>query len=144
MTEVTFMPCKQAHLAYMKVAEGCTHASRAYLSPLYKSTIEGEFALSAWANGRCIGAAGIITLLPHKALAWALLAANSRRFMPQITRKVKAALELHPCRRIEMTVLCDHEAGHTWAKLIGMTLEAERMRASSPFGQDEALYARVK
>ena len=42
-----------------------------------------------------------------------------------------------------MTVDCEFEQGHRWAKMLGFTMEAERMRAYRPDGGDVALYARV-
>jgi len=56
---------------------------------------------------------------------------------------VKRFLDGCYLHRIEMTVDCDFPQGHRWAKMLGFTMEAERMRGYRPDGGDCALYARL-
>lgn len=77
-------------------------------------------------------------------LAWAFFVENVGSRMVPITRRVRQYLhEQHRnFNRIEM--ICDPEFKiiPRWAKLIGMTLEHERLRGFGPEGEDQSLWAR--
>lgn len=134
----------QEHLRYIDPQEHDKLDAVEFLKPEYKTVLEGGFFLTAWAGSRCLGGAGVIEIWPGRGIAWSVLSREAGPYMLQLTRKVRQAVDLHPCRRIEMTVLYDHGEGHKWARLLGFQIEAERMRAYTINGDDVALYARVK
>ena len=145
MTQIEYRPCKQEHLALIRPQEHDRSLLASYMSPEFKDMLEGSFAVSAWVDGKPVGAAGVIPLHGDCALAWAMLGADAGPHLRGITRAVRKALDISPYQRIEMRVLYDFEEGHRWAKLLGFgEPEAARMRKSSTRGFDETLYARVK
>ena len=141
---IEYRPLKQGHIALIAAQPDDKHTQLAYLSGAMREVLENEFSFSAFSGNKCLGAAGIIRITPRRGLAWAMLSREAGPHMMALTRKAKRGLDLHPCSRVEMTVLCDFEPGHRWARLLGMDLEAPRMRGSSMSGLDEALYARVR
>lgn len=104
-----------------------------------------HFAISGWAGERCIGCCGIVEVWSHRAIAWAVLSRDCGRRMLEITRHARAALDLHPCHRIETAVFSDFPAGRRWAELLGFYLETpEPMRHYDDNGRSAWLYARVR
>ena len=145
MPTVEFKPCKQEHIKFIAPQKGEENNKLVYLAPEFRPCIEEHFAISGWVGNVCVAAAGIIVLYGDRAIGWALISRDAGPYMRQITRKVKSALDLHYAKRIEMTVRCDYPKGHKWAKLLGFgEPEAPRMRHSGYFGEDEAMYARIK
>ena len=78
-------------------------------------------------------------------MAWAYIsnAAAKERFL-SVHRAVSRFLDMCYLQRIEMTVDCEFEEGHRWARMLGFNMEAERMVAYRPDGGDCSLYARVR
>lgn len=144
MTAIEYMPCKQEHLRLIVPQYGFEDAQIVYSSPSMKEAFENNFSMSAWVNNRCIGAAGLIQLYSHYAIAWAFISRDAGAFnMLRIVRKLNYALDTSPYRRIEMRVRCDFPEGHKLANLCKFHLEAVRMVGSGLDGSDETLYARV-
>jgi len=94
--------------------------------------------------GAIVACAGILPQWQNRAFGWSFIAADAGRHFTYIHRAVSAFLDRVPVRRIETTVDCEFAAGHRWARLLGFSLEAERMRGYRVDGGDCALYARVK
>jgi RimJ/RimL family protein N-acetyltransferase len=69
---------------------------------------------------------------------------NAKDHMLRIQRIGKKITDEYPIQRIEAAVECDFKQGHRFMRLIGFTLEAERMKGFSENGGDCALYAKVK
>lgn len=144
MSEITYRKCVIEHIKLIKPLPG-TEAAQAFMTqPEYKHVIDDHFSISAWVNNRCVAAAGIFPVFKDRAMAWAVLGADSGPYMRPITRKVKAALDLDHHKRVEMYVTTDFKEAHRWAKMLGFVCEAECLRYHGVFGQDEALYARFK
>lgn len=145
MVEVEYRPCKQEHIALIRPQEHEKDIIPGYLRPSSKAMLENSFAISAWVDHRCIGAAGIVHCHGDTALAWAVLGADAGPYLMQLTRKVRKAIDISPYKRVEMRVIYNFEEGHRWAKLLGFgEPEAPLMRRSGVYGEDETLYARVK
>lgn len=145
MKEITYRPCKPEHIALIRPQDHDKPAIAGYLTPASRAMMENSFAISAWVDNRCVGAAGIVHCHGVTALAWAVLGADAGPYLTQLTRRVRNAIDISPYKRIEMRVLYDFEEGHRWAKLLGFgEPDAPLMRCSSVYGQDETLYARVK
>lgn len=144
MSEVTYRPCKQAHLGLIRPQPHDRALLASYMAPEFKQILDSSFGISAWAGSRPLAAAGIIPMHAHCALGWAMLGADAGPYLRDITRAVRKALDESHYPRIEMRVIYDFEEGHRWAKLLGFSVDAPRMRSSGARGEDETLYARVK
>lgn len=144
MTELTFLPCALEHLALIEPQDGNVMEKAYFLQPGFHYMIEDNFAISAWLGHKCIAAAGIVSIYPHRGTAWSLLGKGSGKHLAQLTRKVREAIDLSPHKRVEMLVNYEFERGHQWAKALGFEVDAPRMVASGIYGNDETLYVRIK
>lgn len=99
---------------------------------------------TGWIGWEPIICAGTVPIWLGRYAAWAYLSRRAQRHMPAIHRAVKRYLDEFDGRRLEIAVACDFAAGHRWARMLGFEMEAERMRAYSPLGEDHALYVRVR
>ena len=144
MSRVTYKPCHPKHIFLIKPQEGDIKNKEYYMAPDFAELITNNIALSAWIGDKCIGAAGIIDIFPHKAIAWTLLGADAGPHMLELTRKIKNFFGMYDKGRIEMTVVSDFAPGHRWAKLLGFTCETPNgMKKNGVHGNDEHLYSRV-
>lgn len=82
----------------------------------------------------------------HKARAtlWGYLDKDAGEHMIALTRIGKRMVDGLSYRRIEMEVDCEFEAGHRWAKMLGLKLEVERLKATRTDGGDSAVYAKTR
>ena len=143
--ELEYVKCRPEHFAYINVQDAQKEELAQVIHTDYADLMCQNLSLSVWLNSRCLGAAGIVPVYPHRAIAWALVSRDIGAALVPISRKVRRILELDPTPRIEMTVAVDFKAGHTWAGLLGMTLETpEPLRRHGARGEDEMLYARIK
>lgn len=136
---------KAEHLYELDLQDGQAYLSN-WVTPEQAKSIEAAegWAFTGVVNGVPIGSAGVMPIWQGRGMAWAYLSKDTSgsRFMA-VHRAVKRFLEMCFLHRIEMTVDCDFEPGHRWARMLGFTMEAERMSAYRPDGGDCALYARV-
>lgn len=102
------------------------------------------FALSFWTADDCVGCFGVLPIWPGLGQAWAVFSKAAGPHMLAITRHGVYLRDTVPFKRIQTTVRCDFEDGHRLMKLLGFTVEAERMAAYDLTGRDHALYARVR
>lgn len=109
--------------------------------PAYRKALAGQPACAGLVGDRVVGAVGVSERGPHRAEAWALLALDVP--MLSATRAVKRWLDACPYRRIETWVMCGHESGERWAKMLGFRMEG-RMDCYLPDGHAAYLFARVK
>ncbi len=96
---------------------------------------------SAWADHRCVWAGGVLEKWPEVGFGWSLFGKGCYAYLPAITACARKMITDAPFKRVEVTVDPDFKAGHRWAKALGLTLEAERLRCYGPGGTDQALYA---
>lgn len=93
-------------------------------------------------DGAVIGCAGVHELWQGRAVAWALLSADAGPHFKAIHKAARGFFVQAPWRRIEAMVEDGFDAGHRWAKMLGMDHEG-CMRAYSPGGKDFHIYARI-
>jgi hypothetical protein len=121
--------------------------AQAYLSGWVSETqglaLERTPSFTGVVNGIPVGAAGIIPQWKGRAIAWAFISEMGPTKFLAIHRGTQRFLDQCYIQRIEMTVDADWPAAHRWANLLGFKMEAERMSAYSPDGNDCSLYARV-
>lgn len=139
---LTFARCHPEHIALIEPQAVQSLDARALQAPDAAELISSSISLSAWFEHRCIAAAGIIDMWTGRSTAWALFAPGAAQHMWAITRKVRFVLDRYPARRIEMTVVTEHEKGHRWAEMLGFEREA-LMKAYLPDGRDVVQYVRL-
>lgn len=123
----------------------------AYLRPYFrdesiKALEHSAFAYTAFSKetNRVLGCGGVYEFWKDRGEAWAILSKNCRKEFIAIHNATKRFFDLCSIRRIEVTVDCNFNNAHRWARSLGFQMEAERMRAYHPNGTDCALYARVR
>ena len=137
---------KAEHLTSMGLQEHQRYLS-SWVTPEMAHEIEKA---EGWAftamedDGEVLAVAGVIMQWQNRGMAWAYISDKvvGSKFI-RIHRAASRFLKCCYLQRIEMTVDCDFEQGHRWAKRLGFTLEAECMKHYLPTGGDCALYARV-
>lgn len=140
---VEFRKCYPKHIEHMIVQDVQTGEQAWLLAGGVSIVEQSTIALSAWAGGRCLGAAGLLDVWPGRALAWTLLSKYAPPHMRAITRHVRFCVNAYPARRVEMVVLRSFVQGHRWATMLGFEYEGH-MRAYFQDGTDASLYARIK
>jgi hypothetical protein len=136
--------CRQEHIKYIAPQDGQAETQLAYMQPDMQHVFENEFTLSAWAGSKCVGAAGLIQIMPHYAVAWAFIAKGAGPHMLEAVRAMTRVLDKSNFERIEMRVDRNFHKGHKLARLLGFRVEAPKMGKSGAFKEDETLYARVR
>lgn len=142
---ITFEPFKAGHLVHFvpQPAQAREHAAMIASGEL--RGLETGIALSAWVGARCVGAAGLVAVRPHRAVAWAVLSQGAAAYMLPIARKVRRVILASQFRRVEFTVAAGFREGQKFAALIGATRETpEPMRFFGADGGDEIMYAVIK
>lgn len=142
---ITFRTFTAEHLRYLSPQAGQRYDHAILLNTQYAEIVSNNFGLSGWEGSRCVGAAGVVPIFAHRAVAWAILSNDAAPYMLQIVRKARSYLAMTHYQRIEIAVRADFEEGHRFARLIGMQLETpEPMRKHGANGEDEMMYAVTK
>lgn len=141
-----FVPFDPGHIRQIRIQEAQLPDLMKVSPQEVRELARGREAWSGFADGRCMGAAGIIDVpgWPNRSIAWAIFGQDIRQFMVSGFRFIKNVVDNCPRRRVEMTVEYDFKQGHRFAKLLGFTVEAPRMVAYSQHGTDMTLYAKVR
>lgn len=109
-----------------------------------KQLLANDTAFTGWDDGVCLGMAGICEYWTGRAFAWALVSQHAGPRLKALTKRVRQALDEHPARRIEASVLWNFKAGHRWAKALGFELETLMMPHYDPHGRAMSMYVRLK
>ena len=136
------VPFEASHLQRLALQDAQMYLSN-WVTKEQGQALEAHPSYTALVDGEPVASAGIIPQWQGRAIAWAFLAEMGPQHFVGVHRAVKSFLDVCYTQRIEMTVDCDFPEAHRWAKMLGFTLEAERMEAYSPDGRACALYARV-
>jgi hypothetical protein len=115
-----------------------------YVTPEYARFLEGEYSFTAMVGDKVIAVGGVALLWENRGLAWTLIDRDAGAHFTELHKAAKRVLDLVPYRRIEADVACGFPQGHRWVRMLGFTLEAERMRAFRADGGDSALYSLVR
>jgi hypothetical protein len=103
--------------------------------------------LCAWTcldgEGMPVCVAGVLPIWEGRGLAWALLAWDAGPHMREITRATIAALDMCPCRRVELYAEVEFPQANHWAVMLGFEFEAV-LEQANPRGGDMNLYKRIK
>jgi hypothetical protein len=136
------IPFKAPHLAAIRLQAAQMYLSE-WVTEEQGAALEQSPSYTAMLDDVPIGAAGVIPIWTGRAMAWSFISDTGPQHFLKCHRAVKHFLDGCFVQRIEMTVDCDHVEAHRWAKMLGFTMEAERMKAYAPDGHDCALYSRV-
>lgn len=135
---------RREHLDGLELQEAQKELHSQFSDPGYGATLEAsKYSFTALHDGKVIGCAGVHEIWEGRAIAWALLSQDSGKHFRAIHRAAAGFLAQTTWRRIEAVVESDFDAGHRWARLLGMEQEGI-MRSYSPAGKDFYLYSRVK
>lgn len=141
---VTFTKLHAGHIMYMD-PEGLDAVElRELFTPETTEIMARGDALSAWASGKCIGAAGVVRIWNGRGEAWLILDKAAKPYLRVLLHRMREALDASPLSRIEMVVRVGHKQGHRLAKLLGFEIENPSMRKYHPNGQDAVMYVRIK
>ncbi|MEH6358831.1 MAG: hypothetical protein V7745_07565 [Pseudomonadales bacterium] len=136
---------KAEHFKEMDLQEGQRYLS-SWVSDAHAKSLEDQnWSYSALDDGVPVCSAGVVEMWQGRGIAWAYVSGivTPRKFIT-VHRMIDRFLNGCYLHRIEMTVDCEFDEGHRWAKMLGFDLEAERMVAYRPDGGDCALYARTR
>lgn len=137
------IPFRAEHFWALEPQAAQAHV-RGYVTPDSIAALEGESSLTAMAGDRPMCCFGWFPTYPTKAVMWAILSKDIGPHLLSMTRIARSVLSSLPYKRMEMDVACEFEQGHRWARMLGFTLEAERLRHYRIDGGDSALYARIQ
>lgn len=99
---------------------------------------------AAIADGEVLGVGGVMPQLWGGGLAWAWMSRKWRKRAREVTEGVRKILEESDYPRIEVGVLADFKAGHSWAERLGFYLETPLARKWGPDLQSYSIYVRIK
>jgi hypothetical protein len=136
------VPFKAEHIAMIRLQEEQMYLS-GWVTQEQADALEHSIAYTALDDGVPVACAGLVEHWEGRASVWAFLAAMGPNRFIAVHRACMAFLDVCYTRRVEMSVDCNFKEAHRWAKMLGFTMEAERMEAYSPDGRSCALYARV-
>lgn len=118
---------------------------RPYMTELKAKSLEAlDHSYTGIEGDKILFAAGVVPYWENRAEAWAIIDQQSPHHFMSVHNAVKRFLNIIGIRRIEAAVDVSFQAGHRWCKLLGFTLEAERLKAYKPDGTDCSLYAKVR
>lgn len=142
---IEFRSFDAQHLRFLRPQEAQAAEFRNLLTHGVHHLNASAVALSAWRAGRCLGAAGLVQIWPHKATAWALFDKEAGVGLVACARKMKRVIDMSPYSRVEITVAEGFDAGHRFARILGAVCETpEPMRKYGYAGGAETMYAIIK
>lgn len=137
-----FREFKLEHIQYITPHSVQTEEYKWLLTPGIGAALLDGVAVSGWADGRCVGAAGIVSLHKGRGEAWMLLSAHAGRHKLEIIRQTRAVLDRTEHKRVDCTTQIS-DTGFKLARLLGFTLEAT-LEAYGMNGEDMYLWKRVR
>lgn len=141
---ISLGPFKPAHLYNLNVQEA-QRWTMAYIDPFMAQALEGMWSNTVFKNGHPICCGGVVAQRPDYGIVWSFVGADVTAVdFLSLHRLVKTFIGSLPFRRVEMHVDCEFTNGHRWAKALGFSMEAARMRGFLLNGGDASLYARIK
>lgn len=136
------VPFQAEHFWRMDVQPAQKHV-RSRVTPEEIAALEKQDAFTALVGDNPVMCFGWVPVYEHRALLWALIAADAGPHFVGLTRIAKGVVKDLAFRRLEMEVDWEFEQAHRWAKMLGFTMEAERLRGYRMDGGDTSIYARV-
>lgn len=135
------VPFKAEHFWSLDVQPAQAYV-RNHVTPDSIKALEAMQSFTCIAGEQILACFGWVDLYAHRATVWAYISRHSGPHFLGMTRIAKRLVEGLPHLRVEMEVDCEFEQGHRWARMLGFTMEAPRLRGLRMDGGDSALYAR--
>lgn len=140
---LTFEPCRAGHFKYIAYRAVQTEEFQRLMDPAVMDQLLGGLAISAWASGVCLGAAGILQEHRYRAEAWLLLGDGCARYLKPILRHIRYVLDTTEIRRIDMSVRASNKQGHSLARALKFEYEAT-LQSYHMSGDDVMIYKRIR
>jgi hypothetical protein len=140
--KLEFRPLQPDHLIYIRPQAVQTDELARVLSPGNVEAMLSGPALSAWADGLCVAAAGINRPWEGRGEAWAFLGKEACFHILPLVRKMRFVLSCERIRRIDMSVRGSNTCGKKLAILCGFEFETV-LEAFDPSGDDIWIYKRI-
>lgn len=142
---IEYRPFKAGHLDLFTPQEAQRGEHAALVRSGGAGGLEGGVSLSGWVGHKCVGAAGLIHVREHRAVAWMILSQDIGAHMLPLAKKVRRVLNSVGYLRVELTVAEGFEQGERFARLIGAKCETpEPMRYFGADKRNERMYAVIK
>jgi hypothetical protein len=139
---VYFTPFHIEHLRSFVPAQGQESEFRALSQPQIKDGLGQCLALSAWASGAFLGAAGIGMHWQGRGEVWALLSPNAGRYMLPLALRMKKVLFHEKIRRMEYVIKEGNHCSMRLARLLGFEYEGN-VYLYFPDGANGVRYVRI-
>lgn len=140
---LTFEPFRPGHLKYINPEAVQTEDYRYLMTAEAAGAIDTGPAISAWASGTCLGAAGIVLQHSERGEAWMVLSGRCKPYLKPILRQIRYALDSMTLRRIDMSCVATNRAGIAIARVLKFEFEA-RLEAFHMTGEDMLLFKRIR
>lgn len=137
------VPFKSEHFWAIDVQPSQRYA-REYAEPEAIKALEKANSFTCMVDDKPLCVFGYTPLYPTRATIWAFISKDAAPYFLHMTRIAKRMIDALPYKRIEMEVDYDFKEGHRWARMLGFTLEAERLRGFRIDGGDSSVYARIQ
>lgn len=137
------IPFRREHLDMIDVQPAQAYW-RPYIEANDVSALEQHQSFTCVEGDKILMCFGWIEIYPTRAAVWALISGTCGKHFVGMTRIAKRLISGLPYKRVEIDVDCEFEQGHRWAKMLGFSLEAERLRGHRIDGGDCAIYAKVR
>jgi len=142
---IEFKPFRAGHLQFFKPQDAQRDEYTALVRSGEAAALEGPMSLSGWASHTCVGAAGLIHVRPHRAVAWMILSRDAAEYMLPIVKKIRRVAKAAPYKRIELTVAEGFDEGERFARLLGAVCETpDPMRYFGANERHERMFALIK
>ncbi len=116
---IRFERGRAAHTTFIEPQQGQEFDRAFLLGRDAWIAVERSVAISGWADGRCVGIAGLIDQPDGSALVWALLSKYAGPYMLPVTRKVRRVIEAYPRTNIEATCVASYPERERWLEVLG-------------------------
>jgi len=106
--------------------------------------LETDTAITITQDGRNVFCGGCTTMWQGRGLMWCYFGIIDPKDFIKIHHIIHSFLSVLDFNRIEMYVDYDFKNGHRWAKALGFTVEAPRMRKFALDGKDQTMYSWIR
>lgn len=137
------LPFKAEHFNAIDVQDAQAYV-RSYVSAEDLKALETPASFTCVADDHVLACFGWMPVYAHRATVWAYLSKHAGPHMTGLTRVGRRMMQGLAFRRLEMEVDCEFEQGHRWAKMLGFTMEVERLCGFRVDGGDSAIYSRIQ
>lgn len=137
------VPFRAEHFSAIDVQPSQAYV-RDYISNADVKGLEEQNSFTCMEGDKVLACFGWVPVYPTRAVLWAIISADAGPHFVGVTRIAKRLVNCLDFRRIEMEVDYEFEQGHRWARMLGFTLEVERLRCARIDGGDNSIYVRFK